>query len=114
MSIQVVIWEAPVIEKPEFRLYYDDLGYVKFYTGGKPEGKYIVIDALTFAEARQDLRVIDGEIKRRVYDAAAVSKLFPSDAGGVMCEYDDVSVIIAADAADDKDGQYWKLKTYEL
>jgi hypothetical protein len=111
MSTQVVIWEAPVIQKPEFRLYYDDLGYVKFYTGGKPEGKYIVIDALTFAEARQDLRVIDGEIKRRVYDVAAVSKLFPSDAG-VMCEYDDVSVIIA-DAADE-DGQYWKLKTYEL
>lgn len=111
MSIQVVIWEAPVIEKPEFRLYYDDLGYVKFYTGGKPEGKYIVIDALTFAEARQDLRVIEGEIKRRVYDAAAVSKLFPSD-DGVMCERDDVSVITAG--ADDKDGQYWKLKTYEL
>jgi len=109
MSTQVVIWEAPIIQKPEFRLYYDDLGYVKFYTGEKPEGKYIVIDALVFAEARQDLRVIEGEIKRPVYDAAAVSKLFPSDAG-VMCERDDVSVIIA----DDKDGQYWKLKTYEL
>jgi len=112
MSTQVVIWEAPIIQKPEFRLYYDDLGYVKFYTGEKPEGKYIVIDALTFAEARQDLRVIEGEIKRPVYDAAAVSKLFPSDAGGVKCERDDVSVIIAGAA--DKDGQYWKLKTYEL
>ena len=43
----IIIWEAPKIEPPEFRLYYDDKGSVITYTCDKIPGNYIVIDAKT-------------------------------------------------------------------
>ena len=64
----VLVFEAPKIEPPEFRLYYDEeTGKVLFYTCEKPEGKYLVIDSVTFACARQDVRVIDGIEYLRVF-----------------------------------------------
>lgn len=102
----VIYWEAPVIEKPEFRLYYDDKGSVVCYTGEKLEGNYIVIDSLTFAEARPDVKVVDGKLVKASSGGVA-SRLFPSNEG-VLCEVEDVSIIT------NKNGQYWKLKTYEL
>lgn len=102
----VITWEAPVIEKPEFRLYYDDKGQVVFYTCEKLEGDYIVIDALTFAEARPDVRVVDGKLIR-AGSGAVISRLTPST-NGVMCEVEDISILT------DTDGQYWKLKTISL
>lgn len=102
----VITWEAPVIEKPEFRLYYDDRGNVLTYTCEKLEGDYIVIDAMTFAEARPDVRVIDGKLIR-AGSAAVISRLYPS-LDGVLCEAEDVSIIT------DNNGQYWKLKTLSL
>jgi hypothetical protein len=41
----VIVWEAPKIIAPEFRLYYDDKGNVICYSCEKLEGNYIVIDA---------------------------------------------------------------------
>ena len=40
----VIIFEAPKIVPPEFRLYYDDTGRVICYTCEKLPGKYIVIE----------------------------------------------------------------------
>lgn len=102
----VITWEAPIIEKPEFRLYYDERGNVITYTCEKLEGNYIVIDAMTFAEARPDVKVADGKVVR-VGTGAVISRLYP-DTEGVMCEKEDISIVT------NKDGQYWKLKTYEL
>lgn len=102
----VITWEAPVIEKPEFRLYYDERGCVVTYTCEKLDGNYVVIDNLTFAEARPDIRVVDGKVVR-AGSGAVISKLYPS-IDGVLCEKEDVSVIT------DNDGQYWKLKTVSL
>lgn len=102
----VIVWEAPVIEKPEFRLYYDKRGNVLFYTGEKPEGDYIVIDTLTYAEARPDIRVVDGIIVRDS-TSTLYSRLHKSNEG-TLCEAEDVSIIAEAD------GQYWKLKTVSL
>lgn len=102
----VITWEAPVIEKPEFRLYYDDRGNVLTYTCEKLEGEYIVIDAMTFAEARPDVRVVDGRLIR-AETGVVVSKL-SKDTSGILCEIEDVSVI----ATDN--GQYWKLKTVSV
>ena len=101
-----IVWEAPVIEKPEFRLYYDDKGFPICYTCEKLEGNYIVVDALTFAEARPDVRVADGRVVR-ASSGAVVSRLYPSDTG-ILCEVEDISIITS------KAGKYWKLKTYEL
>ena len=103
----IIIWETPTIEKPEFRLYYDDKGYVITYTCEKLEGNYVVIDATTYAEARPDLRVVDGKLVRAT-SGAVISKLQPSKSEGALCEVEDVSILT------DSDGQYWKLKTVSL
>lgn len=102
----VIVWEAPVIEKPEFRLYYDDKGNVLTYTCEKLEGNYVVVDPITFAEARPDVKVIDGKLIKASQGGVA-SRLFLSDEGQ-LCEIEDVSIITTTN------GRYWKLKTYEL
>jgi hypothetical protein len=105
----VIIWEAPKIEPPEFRLYYDDTGKLICYTGDKSMiGNYIIIDALTFAEARPDIRVIDGKISR-AQPNAVVYKLMP-DIEGTSCHKEDISIIVNSDTANTK----WKLHIYEL
>ena len=104
----VITWEAPKIETPEFRLYYDDKGAVVCYTGDKSvQGDYIVVDAQTFAEARPDVRVIDGKISR-AQPNAVVYKLMP-DADGIMCARDDISIITNQGSV-----TKWKLNIYEL
>ena len=102
----VVIWDSVKVDKPEFRLYYDDKGYVVTYTCEQPEGNYIIIDALTFAEARPDIRVVNNSIVKNTL-GSVVSRLH-KDVEGVRCESDDISIITEAD------GQYWKLKTVSL
>lgn len=102
----VITWEAPVIKAPEFRLYYDDKGYVVCYTCEQLEGDYILVDSLTFAEARPDVRVVDGRIVR-AGTGSVVSRLYPSKRG-TMCETEDISIITL------KDGQHWQLETKSL
>ena len=102
----VITWEAPVIEKPEFRLYYDDRGKVVTYTCEKLEGDYIVIDTMTFAEARPDVRVVNKKLIRAESNAV-ISRLYPNTSG-ILCEIEDVSIIT------EDDGQYWALKTVAL
>ena len=93
---------------PEFRLYYDDTGNVLFYTGDKPEGNYIVVDATTFAESRMDCKVVDGVIlPKSEFDT--IHKLKPSDTG-TLTHIDDVCVIIDNEA----EGQYWELDSFTL
>lgn len=105
---QFIIFEAPKIEPPEFRLYYDDKGKVITYSGDKSiEGNYIVIDALTFAEARYDIRVVEGKITRP--NIKQVYKLMPSDTG-ISCHPYDISIIVDEDV----DNIKWKLVNYEL
>lgn len=104
-----LIWEAPPIVKPEFRLYYDDRGNVLFYTCEKPEGKYVVIDASTFAQCRPDLKVIDGKVAGAI-TGSIVSKLV-QDIDGTTCATEDISVIV--NNLHDNITK-WKLKTYEL
>ena len=102
----IITWEAPIIKAPEFRLYYDDKGYVMCYTCEQLEGNYVLIDSLTFAEARPDVRVVDGRLVR-AGTGSVISRLYPSDTG-ILCEAEDVSIITEAD------GQYWKLVTINI
>ncbi len=106
----IIIWEPKQLEKPEFRLYYDDAGKLLFYTCEKPEGNYIVIDAQTFAEGRPDVRVIDGKITQ-ASSIAIVSKLMPSDEG-FSCAEEDVSILV--DETYTGEVKKWKAVTYEL
>ena len=106
----ILIWEAPPIIKPEFRLYYDDKGKVLFYTCDKPAGQYIVIDANTFAQGRPDIRVVDGKIAS-VDSGAVVSKLI-LNIEGISCASEDISIVV--DETYDGETNKWKLITYEL
>lgn len=107
----VVIWEPVPLVKPEFRLYYDDTGKVLFYSCEKPEGNYIVIDAVTYASGRPDLRVIDGKISTAV-PSLVVSKLMPDADEGVTCAEEDISIVVDKKYKDKTIN--WKLNTYEL
>jgi hypothetical protein len=104
----VIIWEAPKIIPPEFRLYYDEKGNVICYSCQQLEGNYIVIDALTYAIARPDVRIIDGKISTVAPDAV-VYKLMPSDEGKA-CAKEDISIISDGSIETTK----WKLRIYEL
>jgi len=104
----VIIWEAPKIIPPEFRLYYDDKGNVICYSCEKLEGQYIVIDALTYAIARPDIRIIDEKIST-VAPNSVVYKLMPADEGKA-CASEDISII--SDGSIDTTN--WKLRIYEL
>lgn len=107
----IIIWEAPKIEKPEFRVYYDDNGKLLCYSCEKLEGKYIVVDAQTFAESRPDIRVIDGKLVRNS-NIQVISKLIPSDNNqDIYCHTDDVCVVVDVGC---KEKKGWKLHTYEL
>jgi hypothetical protein len=105
---QVILWEAPAIVKPEFRLYYDDKGQVLFYTCDKPEGSYIVIDAMTFAESRPDVRVINGKIVK-LSEVTVISKLVIDDYG-ITCTSENISIVV--DESYDGPTTEWKLKIY--
>lgn len=109
----VMIFEAPKIEPPEFRLYYEEeSGKVLFYTCEKPEGKYIIIDGLTFACARHDLLIRDGRIVKAIQsNSATVSKLIMAHQGTKTLK-DDVSILVYQNT--DLETAFWKLETYEL
>lgn len=102
----VMIFEAPKIEPPEFRLYYEeDTGKILFYTCEKPEGKFIVVDSLTFALARYDIKVVDGRIESlNLY--STIKKLVVSDSG-IRCLKEDLSIVVTEDT--DAEVQYMKL-----
>ena len=89
--------------KPAFyRLYYDDQGYLLFYSMENVPGNYIEIDHETFAEGSPRVRVVDGQLLH--IKTNAISKLVPSSQGQA-CDIRDVAVI-----SNDKHTQYWKLK----
>lgn len=108
MNQEVVIFEAPKLVKPVFRLYYDILGKVLHYTTEDLPGNYIVVDSQTFAESRYDIRVIDGEIIKN-QNFTIIEKLIPCDIG-IPCHSYDVSIIVDEDTIDKK---CWSVKVYE-
>ena len=101
---------APKIEPPELRVYYDEHGKIITYTCEKLEGNYLIIDKLTYAQNRYDLRVIDGELSS-INPKAIISKLKPSDSG-IRCATQDISIVVDETYVDST--TYWKLKTHEL
>jgi hypothetical protein len=107
----VMVFEAPKIIPPEFRLYYDEeSGKVLFYTCEKPEGKFIIVDQVTFACARMDMKVVDGRLTSGS-PSAVITKLMPDSEKGIECALEDISIIGYGSF---NDTQKWKLNVYEL
>ncbi len=77
----------------EYRLYYDDSGKALTYGYGPvlENTKYIVIDPITFAEGRLDVRVKDGKIIRNS-DYILISKMSIKEQG-ISCASQDVCII---------------------
>lgn len=108
---EVIIWEAPVIAPPEFRLYYDEKGKVITYTCEKLEGNYIVIDKHVFAEARPDVRVVDGKLTNQA-SSVVITRLAQDVTGDIQCAKEDISIIV--DDTYTGPSIKWKLKIYEF
>jgi hypothetical protein len=106
----IFVWNAPIIEKSELRLYYDEQGCVICYSGQQLEGNYVIVDDQTFAEGRYDLRVFDGKLIKNSTHATIV-RLTPS-ISGTLCATEDLSVIVSDQ--DEVEKQYWKLTVYEF
>ena len=106
----VILWEAPKIDKPEFRLYYDENGKVITYTCDKLLGKYIVVDAVTFSQARHDIRVVDEKIVN-LSCANYTSKLKPNDESGAYCLEEDISIVV--NQTDSCSKTRWRLEINE-
>lgn len=102
----IVLWEPSTLEKPEFRLYYDEEGNVLTYTTEKLPGNFIVIDKMTFAEARPDVKVFEGLLIRKS-NLTVVSKLVPN-IEGISCSIDDISIL-----DNSSNTINWSLKTRE-
>lgn len=94
----------------EFRAYYDEAGKVLFYTCDKPEGNYIVIDPLAFAEKRFDVRVKDGKLVK-IVPGMIITKLKPNLEKGKCTSNQDISIIVNAEH---KEHIKWKLDNHEL
>ena len=111
----ILVWDAPKPIVLEFRLYYKEDGSVDFYTCDKPEGNYIIIDALAFAEARPDIKVVNRSITR-IRPHAIVQKLKPRSTGQ-LTSITDISIIIDSKKIKDKDDirvQHWELCNHEI
>jgi hypothetical protein len=94
----------------EYRLYYDSKGCIISYTCEKLAGNYIVIDKQTFAEARHDIKIVDGQLVK-VSDFTTISKLH-SDSVGVKCAIEDVNIIVPDDYIDKT--ITWNVKIHEF
>lgn len=105
----IILWEPEPMIKPEYRLYYDDSGRVLFYSCEKPEGNYIVIDAVTYSAGNPGLRIVDGRIST-VQRGNVVARLVPGEIG-ISCAKEDVSIVVGKKH---KEIIKWKLMLYEL
>lgn len=109
-GVEYLMVEETKPQPVEFRVYYDEAGTVLFYTCEKPEGKYLVIDPLTYAEMRFDLRVIDGKLVK-IIPGVTISKLKPNLDTGKCTSDEDISIIVNEDYPNKTK---WKLESYEL
>lgn len=92
-----------VVTEKENRIYYDDKGKVVCYSHEQKDYRYIVVDDKTYAERRQDIKIVNEKITRP--NSGSYKKLIPSEEG-ITCSYDDVSII-------SEEGQNWSLISYE-
>lgn len=103
------IFTAPPIVKPEFRLYYDETGTIICYSCDNTElpHKYIVIDSLTYAESRPDVKVVNGKIVRK--NAHRVISKYIKSVEGISCLSEDISII-----SNSPNSTSWKLEVKEI
>ena len=108
-GVEYLVTEEVKTDPIEFRVYYDEMGKLLFYTCDRPEGNYLIVDALTFAEKRMDLRVVEGKLVK-VVPGIIITKYKPSTEG-INCISEDISIVTNNT---EPNIQKWKLSSYEL
>lgn len=93
----------------EYRLYYDDMGNVLFYTCDKPEGNYIVLSAHQYALGDPNIIIKDGEIVKKEYKRT-ISKYYKSNEG-TQCSNFDINIVV--DSEYEGKTNYWLYKHVE-
>ena len=95
------------MNEPEFKLYYDTFGKVLFYSCDMHEGDYLVIDAMTYAEGRFDVQVVDGKIEPIKY-TSTIFKL-AKDTTGTKCPVEDITIIANEKLTNNSIGSTFKI-----
>lgn len=108
-GIEYLVTEEIKTDPIEFRVYYDEMGKILYYTCDKNEGNYLVVDTQTFAEKRFDLKVIDGKLTR-IVPGIIISKYKPNTEG-ISCAKEDLSIVVDDNYSTQ---QKWKMSSYEL
>ena len=80
------------IDKPLYRLYYNDLGEPLFYSMEDLPGNYIEVDAETFRSGPVNCRIVDGQML--LIKSTTVHKLRPGPAG-TACHPQDVCIVVS-------------------
>lgn len=91
----------------EYKLYYGPAGEVITYTTETLEGNWIQITREQFAEARMDIKVVDGRISVTSY-SKLVRKLVKNNLNGIKTSKYDVNVL------SDVDCVQWSITVNEL
>jgi hypothetical protein len=84
----------------EYRLYYNSDGTVHTYTTEDIGGLWIKVSAEQYAEARMDIKVVDGVIQTP-NKSKIVSKLYKNNVTGIKTSKYDVNILT------DVDSVYW-------
>jgi hypothetical protein len=102
-----VLRDMPVPVPQKCRLYHDDQGKVLFYTMEDLPGNWIEVDAVTYAQAKHDVRVVNGNIVQMPRQQL-IHKLRPSDRG-ICCDPRDICLIVHEDQPHIR----WSIETCE-
>ena len=86
-------FEWPDAVVPSYRLYYNEDGNPKCYSMEDLTGKYIEVDAETFAQRPWNVRVVDGKL-HVIEPPVVVQKLSPNNKLGISCHPTDVCVVV--------------------
>lgn len=99
------------VKKVEFRLYYDELGNPISYSADGQElpYEYIIIDAITYAACRFDIKIVDGKIVTNIYKKTVTTYVESNDDNGIKCSVDDISVLVDESLPNKK----WKIVVNE-
>ena len=87
-----ILQAAPEPLPVTYRLYHDEDGQVLFYSMEDLPGMWIPVDAVTYAQARHDIRVVGGQIVEMPRQCP-VSKLRPA-AQGLACDPRDICLVV--------------------
>lgn len=94
------------IHNYEYRVYYDKLGNIKYYSMEDNhvdnDYEYIIISEDDYKLGRYDMIVNNGKMIKVV--EGILQKLIPSE-DGILCDKNDITII-------SNEGQYWGLKRY--